>query len=314
MIYWLIGILFAVSCAQKSARDLDPGLAVDLMPRAQEILSASNFCENQPVYDGPNRVSGREACNGGDSMLWSGLLYYAWPDTNLGQAIRGSIAESGKPFRSPEHRRAGDNENEFSRDMFFGFLFYCLKSGDVETCQRVVRFAVNSSYQLCGGSPSQCALTPGMLYATYSVWNKHGWALPSEFKPNIAEQGADAAAAFAAAKTVPEGYQLHLISLKVFLYHEVGLLGEYRSAARALVERQPSNVWYQFVGFLAGTNSEDSVYHVKDELRRLMDAWHPGGSDTDWFWQGRRKEASHGMGSDFVFLACLLNKGCSLTR
>lgn len=313
--HWL-GIFLAVGCAVKAkSRTVEPNSNVDLMPRAQEIIEQAPWCDNMPVYDGDNNVTKRPLCNGGDSMLWSGLLFYSWPEAKLGQAIRQSIAPNGKPYRSPEHLKGGDSVDEFSRDMYIGFLFYCLKSKDFETCTRVHEWTKSQGYKLCGGTISQCGLLPSVMYSTYAVWDKNGWSIAPEFKPNNVEQGADAQATFLEAKTAPKGYRLHLVSLKVFLMNQVGRTGDYYLSARELVKRQPENLWFQFVAYLTGESNDAQLGSISRELSRKMNEWNYDVSySTDWYWQGRREVAHDGLGQDFVFLACLVNGVCDLVR
>lgn len=314
--FHLLGAFLAVGCysAARSSRKVEPNKAENLIPIAQKISDTAEWCDDMPTYGGPNRTSGRESCNTGDSMLWSGLLYYAWPTPSLGQAIRFSIDPDGKPFRSPEHRKARDNESEFSRDMYLGFLFYCLKSQDFETCNRVHQWTKAEGYKLCGGSVSQCGLLPSMLYATYAVWDKNGWPIAPEFKPSNIEQGADAQATLLEAETAPKGYRLHLVSLKVFLYNQVGRTGDYYLSSQALLKRQPSNLWFQLVGFLTGNTPEGMHATLVGETKHIMQAWVPGSTDKDWIWQGRIEGAQDAMGQDFIFMACLLNGGCNIHR
>lgn len=316
LFHWL-GIFLAVGCAVKAkSRTVEPNSNVNLMPRAQEIIEQAPWCDNMPVYDGTNKVTGRELCNGGDSMLWSGLLFYSWPDAKLGQAIRQSIAANGKPYRSPEHLKGNDNDgSEFSRDMYLGFLFYCLKSKDFETCTRVHEWTKSQGYKLCSGNVGQCGLLPSVMYSTYAVWDKNGWSIAPEFKPSNIEQGADAQAAFIEAKTAPKGYRLHLVSLKVFLMNQVGRTGDYYLSSRELVKRQPENLWFQFVDYLTGGASDAQLSTIARELSRKMEEWkYDPTFNTDWYWQGRREAAHDGLGQDFVFLACLVNGNCELTR
>ncbi len=312
----MAGMLSAVGCysAARSARTVEPHKADELMPLAQEIADKAEWCDDMPTYGGPNRTTGKENCNTGDSMLWSGLLYYAWPTPTLAQAIRLSVAPDGKPYRSPEHRKGGDNESEFSRDMYLGFLFYCLRSQDLETCTKVHEWTKAQGYKLCGGGVSQCGLLPSMLYATYAVWDKNGWAIAPEFKPTGIEQGADAQATFLEAKTAPKGYRLHLVSLKVFLYNQVGRTGDYYLASQELLKRQPSNLWFQLVGYLTGNTVPEMHATLVGETKNIMQQWTPGSVDKDWFWQGRIEGINDAMGQDFIFMACLLNGGCNLHR
>jgi len=314
--YQFIGCLLSVSCygAARNSRKVEPHKAEELIPLAQSIADRAEWCDDMPTYGGPNGTTGKLNCNTGDSMLWSGLLYYSWPTPTLGQAIRFSIASDGKPYRSPEHRNGGDNVSEFSRDMYLGFLFYCLKSKDFETCNRVHKWTLSEGYKLCAGPVNQCGVTPAMMYATYAVWNKNGWSISPEFKPSSIEQSADARSTYFEAKKAPKGYRLHLVSLKVFLYNQVGRTGDYYLASRELIKRQPSNLWFQLVGYLTGNTAEDAHATIVGETKILMNEWTPESTDKDWFWQGRKAEAKNAIGQDFVFMACILNGGCNLDR
>lgn len=300
---WIL-LLLLIACGRPDAHSRSPVENNALQVEAKRVAALSPTCDDMPIASGNNGVTGRVDCDSGDSMLWAGLLYSAWPQEKLANAIKASIDDDGRPFRSPEHRKGRDDSNAFSRDMYMGFLYYCHASKDLATCSKVLAFARRNDYQLCtNASDTRCLITPSMMYLTGAVWKGNGWDVGGEYVANSFERAVDEQLTLREAKDNKLGYRTHLVSLKVFLYYKLGNVGDYRIAAKKLHEREPSNLWYQNVAWSVGMIPQnDSAILIE-----MMKNYSSNRVPRNWFWQG----AENAMGQDLVFLACVMSSGCT---
>lgn len=315
----LIGVLtiHLTACGKKDARDAGADLSLQKIGIAN--MKKGLWCDGMPTYGGTNNVTGRADCNNGDGMIWAGLVYSVWPTEEIKNGIVNSIDADGRPFRSFEHRQGRDSENSFSRDMYLGFLSYCLKSKDQQTCDKVLNYAVKNSYQLCPDSnDNACWMNPGMLYLTYSVWNKNGWSLPNgAFKPSAAERLIDDGNIYKEATTNKLSYRTHLVAVKLWLYAKTDGVTEIRkNAAGELWKRQKDNLFYWYVAWLVGYAPQGDHGTISERVRAMGTTWEPSATNTgrrDWIWQQdilSLENYGRAMGQDFGFLLCEIAKGC----
>lgn len=303
-------VLFLVGCQISKANPNIPEVRENAEIR-EEIAKMDPqlaYCDGVPVHFGKNSVTGREDCNSGDSMLWAGLLYNARPTPELAAGIRESISPEGRPYRSPENRRGGDVVNTFSRDMWLGFLAYCQKSKDFETCNRVWSYTKSHDYRSCPvDTDERCFITPSILYVTGYVWQSNGWHVSAEMRPSGLERYLDEQATIKSANQNDIGYELHLISVRMYLQMSTGFMtGSYKSVVKILSQRVPQNLWYRYLEARAyGLDFSG----IENELVGRMSQWQKPTIQTgsNWEWQNHKEPA---MGHDFVFLGCQLLGGC----
>lgn len=320
LIYILLAFLTIqlTACGKKSsARDGKSDASLKEIGLAN--MKKGLWCDGMPTYGGTNNVTGRADCNNGDGMIWAGLVYSVWPTQEIKNGIKNSIDADGRPFRSFEHRLGRDNENSFSRDMYLGFLSYCLKDKDKETCDKVLDYAVRNDYQLCPDSnDNACLMNPSMLYLTYAVWDENGWSLPnSAFKPNIAERAADDLSMLTTAKTSALSYRTHLLAVKIWLYAKTeGVTETRKQAAGELWKRQKDNLFYWYVAWLTGYAPDSDHGRISERVRAMGTTWEPSATHTgrrDWIWQQdvlSLENYGRAMGQDFGFLLCEIAQGC----
>jgi hypothetical protein len=107
-----------------------------------------------------------------------------------------------------------------------------------------------------------------------------------------------------------EGYRLHLVSLNVWATVLLNrLTGTGRDVARILAERQPSNLWFQYLDNL--THGGDAVRYdnTAQALTELMRVW-PQGNRSQWCFERDSNENAciDSSGHEYVFLARLLTQ------
>lgn len=308
LILMILTIQF-ISCAAMPAK-IPPTIKIEsggLREQIDRIEKDAAYCDGMPVQTGENSVTHRANCNSDDSMLWSGLLYNIRPSDALAAAIRDSISPEGRPYRSPENRRGVDVFNSFSRDMWLGFIAYCHRSKDFGTCDAVWHYVADHEHRTCpSDADEKCMLRPSTLYTTGHVWQSNGWHVPSDMKPSGAERALDEKFTISAANNNDVGYELHLISVRMYLYMETGSLTEsYKSVLKILASRVPENLWYRYLEARAyGLPREP----IEADLISRMSQWQkPGDNASNWEWQNH---SGLPMGHDFIFLACHMLGGC----
>jgi hypothetical protein len=107
-----------------------------------------------------------------------------------------------------------------------------------------------------------------------------------------------------------EGYRLHLVSLNVWATVLLNrLTGTGRDIARILVERQPSNLWFQYLDNLTHDGDATRYENTAKDLLGLMQSW-PQGDRSQWCFERDSSENAcvDSSGHEFVFLARLLNR------
>lgn len=297
-------LLLLAGCGVPNAREPNQTYTVneELSAQVQRIAAGAHYCDGGLAAEGPNTVTGRPDCRTGDSMMWSGLYYSVFPKASIGEAIKNSIGADFRPYRSPENRK-GDVLDTFSRDMWTGFMAYCLRADDHANCNGVWGYTKNNDFQACPDtSDNRCWISYSMRYLTGYVWDAHGWYISSAAKATQVERAADEQVTMESARMNKLGYRMHLIAARMYLYKRMGrLTNNYRDVISKVVERDPTDLFYKFL------DDQD----ITAELLVHMKSWErPVTGYSQWVWGdtvNRETGASRmheSMGHDLVFLAC----------
>lgn len=307
-------LIHSLSCGKKNSEhisvDTSPIQNEALNSATDEIRSQLRYCEGVPIYwPGKNGVTGREDCDNGDALLYAGLLYSVTKSESLADGIKRSIDTEGRVYRSPEHLKGADNINAASRDMWLGFLEYCLTSKDKETCERAYNRAREHDWRICDKDDDErCLLTPSVVFVTGYVWAANGWHTYGEMEPSDFEIKKDEDATIASAKSVTVSYRLHLISLRLWLMIQTGNLTQrFKETVKIITNREPSNLWYQYLSAVAFQTSKEQIAPA---LLELMSQWHRNSERSHWLW-ATMEAPNRAMGHELVFLACALLGGCN---
>jgi hypothetical protein len=304
-----------ISCGKKTTAE--PPVKVysvndELLEQVARISSEALYCDGSLSSEGPNSVTGRPDCRNGDSMLWSGLYYSAYPKAEVGAAIRNSIGPDNRPYRSPENRAGNDDINSFSRDMWTGFMAFCSRAKQWEVCNAVWDYTKDHDYRMCPrDTDDRCLLTPSMMYMTGWVWGANGWYISPVARASQTERYLDEQTTIKSAKEVELGYRLHLIVARVYILQRVGALTEsYKEAAKIAYQRDPGDLFYQWVW--ASVSGDGNLQQdIATKLLAHMKSWQRPQGYSQWVWgdtvkrDGSNTSRMHeSMGHDLVFLAC----------
>lgn len=276
-----------------------------LQEQIDRIAPQLLYCDGIATEAGFNNVSGRPDCNSGDSILWSSLFISGKRNASVEEAIRDSIDPSGRPFRSPEHRRSQEHQDSFSRDHYIGLLLYSVVTKDVNTIKRVYAYAALNGYNLCpSDSDSRCFLTPNMIAITSDVFRYLNIPRTPEMTFNRAQD--EELNKFEASRN--DGYALHLVAVKAYIRIKTGHLTEsYAKTLKIIHNRKPDNPFYGYLSNLANGGSDQEYRIIEEALLKEMQVWTQG-SRREWSfqrhdWSGTVKDS---MGHELVMLAYIL--------
>jgi hypothetical protein len=195
-----------------------------------------------------------------------GLIAYerlAFADLKADEFVLNSIAEDGKPFRSPAHRIAGIDS--FSRDHVISLMQWSLASGNVEPLRRVIAYASRNNWQVCG--LAKCLLTPGILNALGDVASRFGDSRP--YGTNIEDSVAEAQITIDS----KSGQDCSLVLDTIWIKAQTNNLSSvYVAAARRCDDKKPT-LYSRYIRALVDTGDYNQLQQdVLTELR----AWQPG--------------------------------------
>jgi hypothetical protein len=246
----------------------------------------------------PARSEGVECAVEGDAVSMTGwaLLY-----GNLGQwsAISDSIDSDGRPWRNPS-RVGGNDLNSFSRDQMIGLIEGTVASGDTSVLRSVVDY-IDKTGRLCPGD-NRCNITGSIMEL---------WRLALGETVTAGESQINGWATEIEAKTVPPGYQVHLIMRKIMLHAKLGKLSSsYSKAAATLKKRFPKSLFVRTVDAVA---NRGEFVGVAEDLAACMERWERSGTG----WVGEEVERgcqTSGYGHEYVSLAKFLLQSKELTQ
>jgi hypothetical protein len=296
-----------------------------LEPTSRELLQAELSriepllltCNGGPTDNKSSNVSGIPQCDSGDSILPVGLLStVATPEElhNYGEFIANSIAENGRPFRSPDHlytfnkrlAEGGDTSDSnfnFSRDHLLGIILYSMSSKDCSSLSKVYNYAASFQGKFCPGGYAQCSISLPILNLIGDAYGICGLTKTKamEFSDNIS-----AVAELLAITTAEPGYQMELAVNYVYAKHKAGtLITTAIPIVEKAVERSPNNEYFRYVLNLVTVNNEVSNEQIGQSLLIRLQRWQ--GPGTVWIWQWI-EEPQNTNGWDLYFLAKLLLK------
>jgi hypothetical protein len=145
-----------------------------------------------------------------------------------------------------EFRVAGDAVNSFSRDMAMGVLAYLIATRDKELGKRWLEWIENNGNRLCReSSDNRCEFSPGFWSLFRDVWNYLDLPLSNAMTNSILD---DAVVTLLQAQIAPEGYQLHLAGVNLFLRRSLGQKNPALDAlAQSLLARQKMNPFFAYL-------------------------------------------------------------------
>lgn len=308
----LVFLLLLLGCGSERVKPVPPNKnphqqLVDEMVRIESQLK---FCRGMWTSDLPHFLTGKPECDTGDGMLFTGLYLLSNPinANDLVNGIRYSVDDFGRPWRSPEDRDFGERPNTFSRDMFKGLMFYLIYSKDQDMVRRFTKYVRANHYRMCpSDTDARCQMTPSTLELLGDVHEFIGLSRPDDM-PDLGALS-ELTMELEASQN-PLGYQLHLVSLSVYMKALTGnLRNRHAAAARTLYSRQPNNLWFRFLANYVTDGHQDEYSNIMDLLLQEMRVW-PNAEKIDWKWQ--RPEDSENFskpaGHEYVFLAKLLTQ------
>lgn len=257
-------------------------------------------------------------CNDGDMALFSGLLC-ASGEEHACEMVRNAQGPDGRWWRSP--RRVGTNlgeQHSFSRDMSLGVMLYLVTTRDVNAARNWVNWIegnracvledpfgdgclVRGAYRFCrdDAAAGSCTLTPGTWALLGRVFDYLG--LPRNNSMRLAN-GLDTAAMLLEAANSPLGFELHLVSVEVFLKEILGATPDDRAhAIESLLARQPDNPFFKYLG------REDDSWWPEALALCPREGEVPISNLSQWSWERDTAEAAwnESMAWDCLFLANL---------
>jgi hypothetical protein len=205
----------------------------------------------------------KQECEDGDMALFGGLLCASGEEAGC-RLVADSQSSDGRFWRSP--RRAGHNlgqNKSFSRDQALGVFLYLTQTGDQLAAQKWYQWikdhrvctnknplkkngCLTYKYRFCTDDTNgQCEMNPRTWALMARIWDKIGLPRTNQMETDsvMEEKLLEAETRFA-----PPGYQMHLKAVEMLLRQRLGGLEKaVAKNAAILVERQPQNVFFNYV-------------------------------------------------------------------
>jgi len=307
-------------------RDGQPPISFPLL-----VHDALWNCEGLVTQDNVNEFSSMPHCNNGDGVKFGGLLVSTQKSDTISNAIRSSVATSGRPYRSPlAIQYPGGEGKTFSRDMFLGMLLYSVTYSDSRFLNRVMDYAQSHNYNLCDANADggdRCSLSGRALNLTRLIQLALGI---HEREPSNLEQKIYDLSYLASAAT-EDDFEAHLVAVSIYLRARSGTLTEdMRDASKLLRNRFPKNLFYQYLANYTQGGDPTVYQSIANNLLKAMEYWNivqrsnPGAFSfplrTQWTFQrsedsgvgGRTDQES--VGWEYLFLAKLLEPSLQIYK
>ena len=278
-------------------------------------------CEDVIARDDSHSGTGREHCEANDSMLFTSISLLASRNDQLEKGIHNSMDGDGRLWRSAENRKKPrNNYKDFSKDHTLGFFLYLAATNDVERGERLLNYLYENGNYVCPYSGSKeaishCFVTAGLSRLLYDFMIKNGrdHLVPavSGVELNVYEEIDQDSI-----KRGLKGYELHLKLIKILTAARLGKLTDKSIAtARLLHEKNPDNLFFQYVYKLTNPSAPLTFDGIGRRLLQYMDSWNSAGyqdKKKQWTWERNPIEESEdpheiSMGWEYLVLAGLLD-------
>jgi hypothetical protein len=306
-------ILALAACGARSSvpppstATTDPSIFVTLQTKLDEFKPRLLTCDGGYTDPGDNGASLRPTCDDGDGVLFTGLVISVDPQPEMIQFIKDSVDEvSGKPYRSPEHKRAcqTDPTNEvcnFSRDHTLGHIITAASTKDCTTLSKVYTYIINHNDRVCDGTYAQCSVSVGLFDLMGDTFESCGMKRPAKttFPDLITSMGPFTTAVF------NDTFPLELAVDHAYVKFLTGKYSKYwdKILAKAIQQR-PESVYFQYLYNKLVAGSPDSNKYYAEQVIKLIDDWKQPGSS--WLWQWYEYDNSNGW--DIYFMGKMLLK------
>lgn len=266
----LTALLLLSACGKANGSDVTPPFNPAYRAELQQEINRI-----EPQLEFQNGIVSK-AGSIGDGAIFTGL-YFSSSDSN------------------PNLLALGDDVLCRSRDQWLGVVINLAAHRDRD--QAAVAFS---------RCDSQTPWSPRILALTSFAWRSSGMKPQRAMMVN--EPSFEVGLAGEARDNL--GYQLHLVSMNVWATVLLNRLTDTgRNAASTMHNRQPQNLWFDYLDNL--THDGDSVRYQKvaDSLLIRMKKWAEG-DKSQWCWERSDEEnaCADDSGHSFVFLAKLLLK------
>ncbi len=225
-----------------------------------------------------------------DAILFAGMLCLSGETLGC-ETVRASIDVDGQPHRSPGRL----SEEDFSRDMFIGFMSYLVSTKDVQAAKRFQVWFERNDRALCLDSCDMRLTTWGIMG---EVWEYLGLPITLDMRQGMLTDDIGQRIS----STINDvGFQQHLIITTALIRIRIGT---YTESLRSSI----TTIWQQ--------DTENPLYSYLHEGKTLRTAQltleHCPStsiiSASEWQWERHsRVNVDKRMGWDCLFMCNLLN-------
>lgn len=284
----LFFIILAISCGKKKVDVNSPQPNISLVNEITRIESNLQWCGGM-VSSASNLTNpwcdGDATCYQGHYQLLTKTDRFNWLTI---------LNEQNQPFRHP-NRVNLDKENEFSRDQLLGVMEASIYSASAkETLAKIFSFSSKHNNKFClNPTDNRCDLTTSMYVLYNDLQNKA--VLP-------ATRQIDYSTRLIEAKTVPDGYQVNLLSRSIYLHAITGnLTTGYVSAHNVLYKRFPNNLLVHTNHCIFNKCNSEEWTSIQQQLLQNMKIWKQNGNK--WAFDENLTTNSSPYGHELVSLA-----------
>jgi len=268
MYYIIISLLFLVGCGSNHVETKQPTksqkeILLEIREEARSVQNPHTFVE-----DCDFGVVGGELCFSGN-------------DWACGETAK--IQDStGKLWRNQFQCGADTNETDFSRDQLMGWLMYLIRTQDHRRGNLTTDY-INRIGSLCEQREyNRCELTPSTIHV-YNLVAKHVGFRKLDY---VSTDPFDVVL-WLSAETVPLGYQMHLVAMKILMLREMGYSSVgIKNASLTLHKRQPDNPLFAYVAGEDGGSRLisfwENVYKPKASVCYYESGWFFSKERAEW--------------------------------
>jgi hypothetical protein len=215
----------------------------------------------------------------GDAMSANAALALVTPaDKRIDDFVTKSFIGE-RPFRSPAHASdpSVDLTHSFSRDHCLSLAWYSLWSGKTWPLLSISRYANKNRLKIGKeGTYSQHGVTPNVMWAFNAVCEQYETEGELPWYYIIWPSWVIALIQLLSARTVLVGYRLNLCAEMALFARITGKWNWiWQKVADKCVERQPENLYYQFI------QNRRNASEIQKDLEVLMETFT---MDHEWCW------------------------------